>query len=282
MPTTSPIPVLQGDQGTELRSRGDELVLRRPSEEVRIPLAAIQRVHANGRVVAVELTAPDGVESTLYRIEGVSRAAASAFADTVNVTLPERAEGEEEVDGSALVTVRGVEDAGAAEEEDEEEVRDSLWNVGKWTAYGAWVALLGFSVAVGIAGEHLGRAVAVLLMGSCAVGLGFAVLMALFAAWDNWFLPRYGITVEATEVWLDGRETYVYTDLDGRTHKFGGTPGEETVRVAYGPRRPRMAIACGQGWIRQVKDLTAVVFLAAFATPFTLGTYHLALPAFGG
>jgi hypothetical protein len=104
MSITSPIPVLQNDAGSELRSLGEELLLRHPYEEVRIPLAAIARVRAEGRQVAVELRAPADLEPTVYRMADVSGAAASVFADTVNAALPDRADGVETVDGSTLVS----------------------------------------------------------------------------------------------------------------------------------------------------------------------------------
>lgn len=88
MPISSPVPVLHGGKGSELRSAGEELLLRRPDAELRIPLAAIARVHAERRHLAVELLAPAGATSTVYRVADVSAAGASAFADAVNAALP--------------------------------------------------------------------------------------------------------------------------------------------------------------------------------------------------
>ncbi|MFF3317777.1 hypothetical protein ACFYV5_20015 [Streptomyces sp. NPDC003035] len=279
MSITSPIPVLQGDKGTELRSQGEALLLRRPDDELRIPLTAIGWVHTEGRAVVVGLTAPAGVEPTAYRIEDVSRAAATAFADAVNEALPERAPEEEVVDGSTLVTVRSVRPADEKEDEEEEENGGSRRF--RWMSLGVGVMLVAFSVVVGIVGEHVGRAVAVLLLGGLGALFLAMVGSALLTAWENWYLPRHGITVDAQQVWLDGRDRHVYTDTSGKTHPFSGSSRDETVRVAYSVRRPSRAVSC-EGWGRQVKDLLLVVFLLAFAAPVVYGTVLLALPAFDG
>ncbi|MFE2557370.1 hypothetical protein ACFXGT_15355 [Streptomyces sp. NPDC059352] len=57
---TSPMPVLRGSGGTTLQAEEDALVLRRWRKEKRIPLQAVRQVRAEGRALAVELTAPAG------------------------------------------------------------------------------------------------------------------------------------------------------------------------------------------------------------------------------
>ncbi|MFG2296585.1 hypothetical protein [Streptomyces sp. NPDC048603] len=301
MSMTSSIPVLQGKEGTELRSEGDELVLRRPHEELDIPLAAIRWVHAEGRVVAVELTAPAGVESALHRIEGVSRAAARAFADAVNVALPERAGDDEGIDGSTLVTTRSLPSPDEAGEEEEEAGEDPVRTRVKGTKLiisVAHVAHVAFSVIVGIAGEHVGRAVAVLLTGALGIKVISWVASALWAAWDNWYLPRHGITVDASRVWpvdasrvwpddasrvwLDNTVRYAYTDTGGTTHSFFSSSEKETIRIAYDPSRPSSMVGCGGGWGRQASDLLGPTIGLVFAAPFVYGAIALALPAFDG
>jgi len=278
MSMTSPVPVLQGDEGTELRSEGEELLLRHPHEELRIPLVAIARVRAEGRGIAVELTAPAGAEPTVYRIEDVSRAAASVFADAVNDALPERAAGEEAVDGSTLVTTRSLKSLDV-EKDEEEENRASL--VYKWVGLVVGVALVAFSVVVGIAAEHVGRAVAVLLLGGLGAGVTFFAILTMSAAWDDWYLPRNGITVEAKLVYLDGTTTYVYTDTRGRTHPIYNSPRGETIRVAYRSKKPSNAVVC-DGWGRRlVGDLFIGSFVGAVAGLLDYGMVALALPAFG-
>ncbi|MER6996970.1 hypothetical protein [Streptomyces sp. NPDC000410] len=91
-----------------LRGRG--VAPAPPRQEPRISLAAIARVRAEGRAVAVELTAPAGAAPAVHRVEGVSEAAGTVFADAVNDALPERADGDETDDGSTLVTTRTLND----------------------------------------------------------------------------------------------------------------------------------------------------------------------------
>ncbi|MGW4999487.1 hypothetical protein ACWEP8_17620 [Streptomyces hydrogenans] len=98
--TTSPIPVLRGRAGTTLQAQDDVLVLSRRRKEKRIPLQAVRRVGAEGRALAVELTAPAGTTPVTYEVRGVSEVAATAFADAVTALLPE----ERAADGTALVT----------------------------------------------------------------------------------------------------------------------------------------------------------------------------------
>ncbi|MEV0452844.1 hypothetical protein [Streptomyces sp. NPDC050600] len=88
MPITSPIPVLRGSGGVVLQAEDDDLVLTRGREETRIPLQAVRTVRAEGRTVAVELTAPAGSTPAVHRVGGVSEVAATVFADAVNASLP--------------------------------------------------------------------------------------------------------------------------------------------------------------------------------------------------
>ncbi|MFF0474457.1 hypothetical protein [Streptomyces sp. NPDC004284] len=279
MSISSPIPVLLGDGNAELRSEGEALLLRRPREEVRIPLAAIARIRAEGRDVTVELTAPTGAEAVSYRIEDVSRAAAGVFADAVNGALPDRA-GEEPVDGSALVVVTalGAADAEEGGEEEEEKVGAALTRVP--LAFG--LLLVAFSVAVGVAGKDLDRAVAVLMLGFVAGGFGFLAWLALWTAWEDWYLPRHGITVEADPVLIEGRGTYAYTDTTGKLRPVGAGDKArgETIRIAYHPREPSRATPLkGVGSV--VKTLIGAVFLLVPTALACWGTVALALPAFG-
>lgn len=281
MSISSSIPVLLGDGNAELRSEGEALLLRRPREEVRIPLAAVARVRAEGRDVTVELTAPAGAEAVSYRIEDVSRAAAGVFADAVNGALPDRAAGEEPVDGSALVTVTALGGPDAEEderEEDEEKAGAALTRLP--LTFG--LPLVALSAAVGVAGEDLDRAVAVLMLGFVAGGFGFLAWLALWTAWDNWHLPRHGITVEADPVLVEGRGTYAYTDTTGKLRPVAadGKARGETIRVAYHPRKPYRATPVkGVGAV--VKALIGAAFLLALTALPVWGAVVLALPAFG-
>jgi hypothetical protein len=282
MSITSPIPVLQNDAGSELRSLGEELLLRHPYEEVRIPLAAIARVRAEGRQVAVELRAPADLEPTVYRMADVSGAAASVFADTVNAALPDRADGVETVDGSTLVVTVDLRNPGEEVEEEEEEApdRDPGFTFVKWAGVASGVALTALSAAVGIE-VNASRGIAMLLLG----GLGMAVVLVAYAAiwsgWEAWYLPRYGVTVEGRQVFLDGRTTYAYTDSSGKLRAVSSSPRGDSIRVAYHPRRPREAVRC-KGWGSVIQPMLGGAVILAVAAPVLYGTYRLALPALDG
>jgi hypothetical protein len=102
---TPSIPVVQGSGKTFLQyAHEDEaLLLSRRHDETRIPLAAIARVRAEGRALAVELTTPAGTVPAVHRIDGVSEAAATMFASALNAALPEAAGRDTTADGSALI-----------------------------------------------------------------------------------------------------------------------------------------------------------------------------------
>jgi hypothetical protein len=279
MSITSPIPVLRGDKGTELRSEGEELSLRRPDDVLRIPLAAIARVRAERRDVAVELTAPAGTEPTVYRIEDVSAAAATVFADVVNAALPERTHDEETVDGSTLVVTRSLRPA--AEDEDEETDGRGFPARAKWMTFAAAVAVAALAVVVGVVDKNWARGIATLLLGELGVGASFLACLGLWSMWDDWYLPRYGITVDGKQVYRHGTTTNAYMDTNGVTHHVGGGSKGKPVQVAYHPRKPQTAVVC-KGWGRLAGDLALFLFLAGIAALIDYGTLQLALPAFGG
>ncbi|MFD3874485.1 hypothetical protein [Streptomyces sp. NPDC058623] len=137
MPITSPLPVAQGGKKTVLRSDDGALLLSRPHEELRIPLAAIERVRAEGRSVTVELTAAVGVTPAVRRVGGVSEAAARAFADAVNRALPERAEEDVVVDGSGLVITRVLSESQA---DRRRRVQAERWVSLGWARSHAWAS----------------------------------------------------------------------------------------------------------------------------------------------
>ncbi|MFI2412656.1 hypothetical protein [Streptomyces sp. NPDC018947] len=278
MSISSPIPVLQGDKGTELRSDGEELLLRRPTDELRIPYAAIARVRAERRDVAVELTAPAGTVPTVYRVEDVSAAAASVFADVVNAALPERAE--ETIDGATLVVTRSLV-SGDDEEEADEDTRAGLAAPPKWATYTAVVAVAVLAVLVGVAGGNWGRAIATLLLGELAVAATFATWAGLTSTWQEWYLRRHGITVEARQVYRNGTTTNAYTAIDGVTRYISGSNNGKPVQVAYHPRKPQTAVV-RTGWGERAGVLTVFVVVAAIAGLVDYGTYRLVLPAFAG
>ncbi|MGW6982124.1 hypothetical protein ACWGE1_22260 [Streptomyces sp. NPDC054932] len=283
MSIISSIPVLLGD-GAELRADSGGLLLLRTHEEVRIPLAAVARVHANGRVVAVELTAPTGTEPNLYRIEGVSRASATVFEEAVNGSLPERPADEGLVDGSTLVTVTPRGDADADREADGEEDAEPLQPaefVIRCTMAAVGLGLVALAAGVVIAGDHVSRALAVLLLGSTGLAIGRLAVRTVAILWNEWYLPRHGITIEAQPVLIHGRVAYGYTDTEGRLRSAPTPSGVrgETYNVAYHPRHPaRVAVCKSLGAV--FKWLPLPLILVSITILIGWGTLALALPAF--
>ncbi|OSZ56317.1 hypothetical protein OQI_33600 [Streptomyces pharetrae CZA14] len=242
-PTTSPIPVLRGSGGTTLQAKEDALVLRRWRKEKRIPLQAVRQVRAEGRALAVELTAPAGTTPTVCRVRGVSAAAATMFADAVTACLPE----EREADGAALVT-----EGTPAESEDE-----AYWRKLKICAWVVGLVTVGVAVAMAIVGS--GILACVFLIGN-PVTLGIVVLglYGMRMPYYEWYLPRYGITVEAV---YRGPRSYAYTDLHGVARTASVAGNAPTRRVAYHPDRPGEAFAA-YSWIRKVfRTLFCLAFL---------------------
>ncbi|MEU4126806.1 hypothetical protein [Streptomyces virginiae] len=283
MSISSPIPVLQGDKGTALRADGEELLLRRQDDELRIPLAAIAFVHAEGRSVSVELTAPAGAEATVYRVKDVSAAAATIFADAVNAALPVRAEGEPLVDGSRLVVTRSlVAETGTGDaERDEDDVPVGFPSPAKWATCAAVSAVVLLAVVVGLLDRNWGRGIATLLLGELGVAASFLAGLGLISTWEHWYLRRYGITVDTLQVYRNGTDTNAYTDSAGVTRYIGGTNKGRPVQVAYHPRKPRTAaVLTGRG--EQTGTLIALLLLTAIAALIDYGTIRLSLPAFTG
>ncbi|MET8509683.1 hypothetical protein ABZV60_34495 [Streptomyces sp. NPDC004787] len=283
MSISSPIPVLQGDRGTELRSSGEELVLRRRDAELRIPFAAVARVRAERREVAIELTAPTGTEPTVHRIEDVSAAAAAVFAEAVNAALPERAPGEEAVDGAALVVTRSLRpDAEEGEDGgDGTDVEGGLARHGTWPMYAAYAVAGALGVVVGLLGGDWSRGIATLLLGATAAWVTYCGLRWLAMAWKEWHLPRYGITVEGQQVFRDGDTTNAFTATDGVTRHIRGDNKGRPVQIAYHPRDPMKAVV-----LKGTNDLVLVVVVTLVVLGvgglLLYGTFLLALPAFGG
>ncbi|MCX4778054.1 hypothetical protein [Streptomyces sp. NBC_01264] len=282
----SSIPALLGDRGTELRADSGALVFRRLHEEVRIPLAAVARVHARGRAVAVELRVPAGTRPVPYRIGGVGRASAAAFAAAVNGSVPQPPAGRAPADGSALVTVTPRDDAvtpregtAAAGEEDAEQLQPAEF-VGRCAMAAAGLGLVALAARVVIAGDHVSRALAVLLLGVPVLLIGRLAVTTVAMVWNEWYLPRHGITTEARPLLIHGQVAYGYTATDGRIRPaptYGAAHGT-TFQVAYHPKYPARAVVFGSPG--QVLQLT--VLPTVFVTVTALlcwATLALAQPA---
>ncbi|WP_158717374.1 hypothetical protein [Streptomyces sp. NRRL F-4474] len=277
MPNSSPLPVLRGSRGTLLQRDGDTLVLRGSAEEVRIPFAAIARIRAEGRAVAVELTAPGGAVPAVHRLDGVSAASASVFASAVTSVLPRHPQGAEAVDGSALVTVEAV----------AESVRERR---ARRARRGAIAVVLGFAalaVAVGIIGGNAATwflGVMVLLTGPFGTAVAAVGAGGLWLTYLAWYLPRYGITVEAVRVSdtsdLLGRSgNHTYMDTSGTSHRIYVKGSADTVPIAYHPAKPATAVVC-HSWGRKLWDtvfgLGVLLFglaILALAVALAVGTF---------
>ncbi|MFE5713873.1 hypothetical protein ACFQ7J_24020 [Streptomyces sp. NPDC056501] len=225
--TASPSLVLRGSGAAVLRFEGGAVNLGRPGATHDIPLAAIELVHARGRTVAIELTAPDGVEPATYRVEDVSEAAATAFAEAVNTALPARTEA---VDGSALVTT--YTHAAPAPRFPR---RTAL-------AIGAAVPVVGLDVFLGMAGrlEYALTFWPALLVVVTGAYLGFTMGQGLYRMW---YLPKHGITVVAQfSHYTNNTKVYRYTDTGGASHTYSNNVGGQTVELSYDPRNPKVAV----------------------------------------
>lgn len=122
---------------------------------------AIERVHAEGRSVTVELTAAAGATPAVRRVDGVSEAAARAFADAVNRALPERADEGVAVDGSGLIITRAL--TGSPPER-----RQRIF---RWGTLAVALVIVGLALTVGIREggiDGVMLAVAALLNGAMA------------------------------------------------------------------------------------------------------------------
>ncbi|MFD8977913.1 hypothetical protein [Streptomyces sp. NPDC059593] len=255
MPITSPIPVLRGSGGVILQAEDDDLVLTRGREETRIPFQAIRTVRAEGRAVAVELTAPAGSIPAAHRVGGVSEAAATMFADAVSASLPERAdESAEATDGSALVTVSTLTES----DEDAWSRRFTFW---AWTA---GLLIVAMAVVIGILGP-IEMAVLFLLVTPFGVGITAFGAVSMRGMYDIWYLPRHGVTVEAKRNGV----SYVYTDMQGATHSridLLGRSTAPTIQVAYRPGRPDISTFV-HSWLRKVwlTSFSLVILLVGLA-----------------
>ncbi|MFB7451630.1 hypothetical protein [Streptomyces sp. NPDC056194] len=216
-------PVVQGAKKTSLRLDGDGVLLSTPHEEARIPLAAIERIRAEGRSVTVELTAPSGATRYAHRIAGASAAAAAMFADTVNAALPGTAGRDTTADGTALVETRPVRLSRRARK-----LRRILWG-----SVGALGLLAAMCVLAALGGDPL--AMIILIPAGLVSTAALAVGANALANWyREWRLTRHGITTFAAEV-PERPGMYLYTDPAGRIRHVFTFAGGIAVKVSYDP-----------------------------------------------
>ncbi|POX45136.1 hypothetical protein C3489_34825 [Streptomyces sp. Ru71] len=201
------------------------MILRRGDEERHIPLAAIASVRSDGRAVEVRLTAPYGSKPAVHRIEDVSEAAGAAFAESVNGALADVESSAP--DGSALVTVRGLEAGGRKR-------RRIRYGVGALI-----LLLIAETVIVSVAGDPE-LSVPLWLGGLVVAGLGVPAARWLPFDKPDWRLRKHGVTVVAQyQGFIDGMHVYDYTDLDGKKFAYAHVAFRgEQVEIVYDPHDP--------------------------------------------
>ncbi|MEU4274018.1 hypothetical protein AB0F57_03580 [Streptomyces tanashiensis] len=217
-------PVVQGSGKASLRLDGDALLLSRPHEEARIPLAAVERIRAEGRSLTVELTAPAGSTRYVHRIDGASAAAASMFAEAVNAALAGTPGRDTSADGTALVETRSLPRSRRSTK-----LRRILW-----MSAGALALLVVLCVIAARAGEAVAIVVFIPLglISTAALAVG---ANALFNWYREWRLTRHGITTFAAEV-PERPGMYLYTDPAGRIRHVFTWAGGIAVKVCYDSR----------------------------------------------
>ncbi|MFE6331931.1 DUF3592 domain-containing protein [Streptomyces sp. NPDC057798] len=222
------VPVLRGRKNTSLQLDGSVLVLRVREQEHRIPLAAVAQVRSERRSVEVVLTAPRGSRPAVHRLDDVGEAAADAFAGAVNAALPDGSG--PAVDGSALVTVRTLDD-----ERRKVRLRRAI-RLG-------WLALILVFAGETVLLTLTDDAEMIFLIWMCGpLGAACVHVGVRLTPFDKpaWRLPRHGVTVVAQyDGYHDGMHVYAFTDLSGK--QYGYTPPGyqgDTVEVVYDPRDP--------------------------------------------
>ncbi|MFB6504534.1 MULTISPECIES: hypothetical protein [unclassified Streptomyces] len=272
MSIASPIPILHNSSGATLRREGDALMLRRPDQEIRIPLRAIERVRAEGRTVAVELTAPAGTVATVHRMDDASEAAVALFAENVNEILPERDGAAEPADGASMVAIRTLTES---PDERRERTRKRRRKIG---ALSVGTVIIALAIALGICGQWSVALTTVLLGPLGPLGLYYGGTAAQ-SAYRTWYLPRDGIIVQARRVgsdtFLGGRfGTYAYIDRHGVARKAHKRSNDLTIMVAYHQDKPYVATV-----VESRAALIGDIVFAVFALLFGLFVTGLVLAA---
>ncbi|WP_405853526.1 hypothetical protein OG361_13340 [Streptomyces sp. NBC_00090] len=237
MSITSPIPALQGPEGTFLRAQGQALILRRAREEMHIPLEAIERVRAEGRAVAVELTAPAGTTPCVQRFEGVDEAAAVTFAEAVNAALPTEgkvADGSTHLSGERLGG--------------DPHATKALRALKRGTLYGA-LAVVALCALVIVTG-HAGAIILIIPFGFMGLGFLAGGSAVAYIPYREWHIRRHGVTVVAERI-PGERGLFEYMDPTGLRRNVNSTAAAWTIDVAYDPQDPGRVTTLGKRtWLR--------------------------------
>ncbi|MEU5216066.1 hypothetical protein AB0G79_07690 [Streptomyces sp. NPDC020807] len=256
MSPTSPIPALRGPDGTGARVDGRTLLVRQVMEEMQVYLEAVARLRAEGRTLAVELTAEAGAVPAVYRYEGADEASVAAFADAVNALLPETPA---RVDGTQYMA--GVRLGRDLQERRLHRVlrRSSLY--GACVVVAATVAAGFVMPAAATAGVAVFATLGMLVLVGCAA--------ALYGPYREAYLRRHGVRVTAERV--PGESRYAYRDASGLERVVRGSGEAWTLDVLYDPRDSgRVLVPRSLG-----RRLPGLVGIGAAAL---LGLAFLALP----
>ncbi|MFI9290491.1 hypothetical protein [Streptomyces gardneri] len=247
MPTLSSIPVLTGNDRTNLTAVPEGLLLRGRHRDITIPAEAVARVRAEGTSVAVELRAHIGATPTVYRIEGVDGARAVAFAEGVNSLIEpeEQEEEEEEVDGISLVV---------------SDTRRTRWTQRanrrlKWFT----LAILTVTVALAVFGGLTQGAVYPVItvfftpiIGACFAGSMQELTQSLHAR----RIRRIGVKEFARPANLPG--SYVYQDSTRLNHALIRLNAGPYVELAYDPADPADWVTVRPGFMERLSRAAGV------------------------
>ncbi|MEU8773552.1 hypothetical protein [Streptomyces sp. NPDC048606] len=249
----------------------DVLIVRRPHEQVHIPLEAISRLFVEGRCVTIELTAAPTTEMThVHRVwDVVDDEAAAAFADAVNAALPERTEETEAIDGADLVSGERL-------------YQPSYRNWLRRMKRGALVATLlaiGSCVLVASAGNPAALTVIIPLSFLGIPILTLGVFLA-YAPFEEWYLRKHGVRTSAIRL-RDQSGLYAYTDPGGTVRTVRHPIPTWNIEAAYDPRDPgRVRSLQPRG--RRVRDAVLVASTLTVGLLFTGGAVTAVIGAFFG
>ncbi|MFE7581252.1 Mu transposase C-terminal domain-containing protein [Streptomyces gardneri] len=253
MSITSPIPALTGPGGTGALVDRDILLVRGATEEMQVLLRGVARLRAEGRGLAVEMTAEAGAVPAVYRFEGADEAAVAAFADAVNALLPEEPA---RVDGTQYMS--GVRRGGDLQQ------RKLSRAIKHGSLYGA-LLIVAMSVTAGFTGPAV-NVVGIVGCGSIGLLLLAVCAMIAYAPYREWHLRRHGVRVAAVRV-PGEMNSYAYRDPAGLERLVTKPGGAWTVDVAYDPRDPgRVVVLRPRG--RRILDLVVLGIVAFFGLGF--------------
>lgn len=229
MPSSRSLPVLRGD--AHLRAEAQDLVLTRDHVELRIPFAAVASVRADGRAVAITLTAPPGADPAVHHVRDVGEANASLFARDLTASLPEVPG---DTDGSAMVITTLL------------PPKARRWRIPLFAAV-CTVAVPALTVPAIAAGQPE-LLVLTLPLGLC----GLFLLLAAVAMWgkagERVRLRRHGVAVEAVRPPSEEAD-YLFADAGGGLRVFHGrSEWPDAIGIVYDPRDPSRSTLAAKGF----------------------------------